>query len=100
MYTTLHKVLPDNPQTPYCESSSITAEASHEIIPVGLSNRARLMMEKLEGTAYLFQTNRFGPRRYALTDETLDLDHPRWEGRSLRELNAWLENNYKETFER
>ena len=52
-----------------------------------MSGKAEEKLEELNGALALF----FYMEHYVLTDEGCDLDKPLWEGRTLEELESWLE---------
>ena len=55
--------------------------------PVNLSERAMATLKALEGTEALY----YYMEHFVITDEGLDLNHPRWEGDTLEAMEKLLE---------
>ena len=66
------------------ESASTAIEI---FIPGSLSEKAQRVIEYFGTEACLYMYK----GQFVLTDEALDLGEPRWAGKSIDELEAWLE---------
>ena len=66
------------------ESASLAIELSY---PVGLSEKAKTTLEVLAGTEALY----YYMEHFIITDESLELSKPRWEGDTLEAMEKWLE---------
>ena len=66
------------------ESAAMAIELDY---PANLSEKAIATLKALEGAEALY----YYMEHFVITDEGLDLDHPRWEGDTLEAMEKWLE---------
>lgn len=66
------------------ESAAMAIELDY---PANLSEKAMATLKALEGAEALY----YYMEHFVITDEGLDLDHPRWEGDTLEAMEKWLE---------
>lgn len=74
--------MPSDTDSP--ESAAMAIELDY---PANLSEKAMATLKALEGAEALY----YYMEHFVITDEGLDLDHPRWEGDTLEAMEKWLE---------